>query len=68
VPGDRQAGILEREGGVADFGVGDELRAPFDLLVEEAGVIAVEEIDGRGIGGTVPGKQVLRLLLVCGKG
>jgi hypothetical protein len=38
------------------------------LLVEEAGVLAVQEIDGRGIGGAMPGEQAFRLLLVCGKG
>jgi hypothetical protein len=28
----------------------------------------VEEVDGRGIGGTVPGEQAFRLLLLCGRG
>ena len=67
VAGDREAGIVERKRGVADFGIGDELRTPFDLLVEEVGVLAVEQIDGRGIGGTVPGEQTFRLSLVGGK-
>jgi hypothetical protein len=30
-------------------------------------VLAVEQIDGRGIGGAVSGKQALGLLLVCDK-
>jgi hypothetical protein len=67
VAGDREAGIVEREGGVPDFGVGDEFRAPFYLLIEKARVPAVEEIEGRGIGVAVPGEQAFRLLLVCGK-
>ena len=64
---DREAGILERERGVADFRVGDDFRKPFDLVVEEARVLAVKEINGRGIVGTVPGEQAFRLSLVRGK-
>ncbi len=68
IAGYREAGIVERERGVANFGVGDELRAPLDLFIEEAGVLAVEQIDRCGIGGTVAGEQAFRLLLVCRKG
>jgi hypothetical protein len=50
VAGDRKLGIVERERGVADLGVGNELRTPFDLLVEEVWVLAVKQIDSRGIG------------------
>ncbi len=65
--GDREAGIVERKDGVADFRSGYEFWTPFDLVVEKARVLAVEQIDGRGIGGAVRGKQALGLLLVCDK-
>src|SRR6266576_2765028 len=64
---DREAGIVERERGVADVGVRDEFRTPFDLLVEEARVLAVKEIKACGICGTVASEQALRLPLVGGK-
>jgi hypothetical protein len=67
VAGDRKLGIVERERGVADLGVGNELRTPFDLLVEEVGVLAMKQIDGRGVGGTMTGEQAFRLLLICGQ-
>jgi len=67
VAGDRKLSIVKRERGVADVGVGNELRAPFDLFVEEVGMLAMEQIDGCGIGGTVTGEQAFRLSLVCGK-
>ena len=64
VTGDRKPGIIERELGVADFGIGNEFRAPLDLLVEKPGVLPVEETNGSGLGSTVGLEQVFCLSLV----
>ena len=59
-----QTGIFAREGRLADFVVRDELRPPFDLLVEKARVLSMEQIDGPGVGSTMPGEKVFGLLRV----
>ena len=42
ITGNRQARVVERKRGVSDLGVGDEFRTPPDLLVEKAGMLAME--------------------------
>jgi hypothetical protein len=64
---DCDAGIVDRQDGVANLEIGNGFRAPFDPFVEEARVLAVEESDCRGVGGSMSGEQPLRLLLKGGE-
>jgi hypothetical protein len=38
------------------------------LLSRQAAMLVVEKIDGQGIGCTVPGERIFRLLFVCRQG
>jgi len=51
VTGDREPGIVEREASVKDIGIRNALRKPLYLFVEKVGMLAVEQINGCGIGG-----------------
>ncbi len=62
--GNGEPRVIERQGRLADFRVRNALRQPRNGFIEEAGMLAMEEVDGLRVGCTVGGQQVRGLPLV----
>ena len=65
--GNGKPGIVERERSIDNDGILDEFRTPFDLLIEKIRVLAMKEVNGRGIGSAMGSEKSFCLLLVGGK-
>jgi len=65
--GDGKLGVLDRQRGSLNFGVGDIFGQPADVFVEEARVLAMEKLNRTRIAGTMGVEEILPLLTIGGE-
>ena len=63
-PRQREARVVEIEGRLLNVFAAQKLRPPLDGLVQEPGVVLVDDSDGRGIAGPMSLDQITRLPFV----
>lgn len=59
--------ILNRERGIANCRIRNALGQPEDLVIEETGMLVMEDLNGPGIGDAVGVEEVPGLLLIGGE-
>ena len=65
--GDGKLRILNRERGIANCRIRNALRQPEDLVIEETGMLVMEDLNGPRIGGAVGVEEGPGLLLLGGE-